>query len=101
MDIMIYSGNGETTLDFRASEWKRLCRVIEKACKRCSLLFIAEKLEALQTVGTECHLMKWDCHRLAEAMRLVLPKGKRQERLRKEAQGFIAFLWDADGFEKS
>ena len=97
---IIHAGNGESCLEFSASEWKRLCKLMRKACEKSPQVLINEKLDSLETAGQECSLMKWDCHKLAEALERVLPRAEKARRLREEAEGFISFLRDADGFEK-
>lgn len=99
--IMLWAGNGESGIEYSGREWQKLCTLIKKASEREALQSVTDKLQALKTDEQTCHLMKDDCHRLATALKRVLPRGERHQKRREEAEGFISFLWDADGFEKS
>jgi hypothetical protein len=99
--IMLWAGHGESGIEYSGREWQKLCTLIKKASEREALHFITDKLQALKTAEQKCYLMKDDCHRLATALERVLPRGERYQTRREEAEGFISFLWDADGFEKN
>ena len=98
--IMLWAGNGESCIGYTTRQWQRLGWLIKKASEREALQFVTDKLQALKSADQTCYLMKDDCHQLATAIERVLRGRKMPQVLRDEADGFVSFLWDADGFEK-